>query len=158
MFDENVITDFSARYTGTMVGVLGIQLLEAQAESLTAVMIIQPIALNSQGFLHGGISPFAAETLASFASLYPRRQTHQVAGVSVFSNHLQPSRLGERVEFVVRPHRCRGRLHVWSVEMVGPDGVTRSVSQVTVAVDPQRVDHPNKHEKSSSPGTDSRVS
>ncbi len=158
MFDENVVTDFSTRYAGTMVGLLSVELVGTQADSLTAAMIIRPIALNSQGFLHGGISPFVAETLASFASLYPRRETHQVAGVSVFSNHLQPSRLGERIEFLVRPHRCRGRLHVWSVEMIGPDGVTRSVSQVTVAVDIKRSEDQKVDEKSSSLGTDSRVS
>lgn len=158
MFDSNMIADFSARYAGTMVGLLGVEVIEFTDESLAAAMTVLPIALNSQGFLHGGISPFVAETLASFASLYPRQRTHQVAGVSVYSNHLQPARLGERLVFRVRPHRCGGRLHVWSVEMLGPDARALSVSQVTVAVDIKKSDDQKVDEKSSSLGTDSRVS
>ncbi|MBL8852482.1 MAG: PaaI family thioesterase [Planctomycetaceae bacterium] len=153
MFDANMAADFAARYAETIVGLLGVELVDFSADTLTAEMTVRQLALNSQGFLHGGVSPFVAETLASFGSLYPRRETHRVAGVSVSANHLRPARLGDRVTFLMRPHRCGGRLHVWSVEMRNSLGEPLSVAQVTVAVDSRKVD-----KKSSSPGTDSRVS
>ncbi len=153
MFDANMAADFAARYAETMVGLLGVELIDFSADTLTAQMTVRQLAMNSQGFLHGGVSPFVAETLASFGSLYPRRETHRVAGVSVSANHLRPAKLGDRVTFLMRPHRCGGRLHVWSVEMRNALGEPLSVAQVTVAVDSRKVD-----KKSSSPGTDSRVS
>ena len=153
MFDANMAADFAARYAETIVGLLGVELVDVAGETLTAQMTVDRLALNSQGFLHGGVSPFVAETLASFGSLYPRRETHRVAGISVSANHLRPAKLGDRVTFFMSPHRCGGRIHVWSVEMRNALGEALSVAQVTVAVDSRKID-----KKSSSPGTDSRVS
>lgn len=136
MFHSDVIDDFTRRYGESLIRMLGVTVVAFESEVLVAEALVGGLSLNSQGVWHGGLSPFVAETLGSFASLYLQRHDAGVgvAGVSVFSHHLHPAVLGDRLRFTVRPLRCEGRSHVWSVEMRRGDGLLLSSSQVAVVI------------------------
>jgi 1,4-dihydroxy-2-naphthoyl-CoA hydrolase len=129
---------FEAAHTGTLPGLLGIQVVEVGADHLLATMPVDDRHVQPFGILHGGGSVVLAETVGSFAGAMAAPAGCRVVGVEVNANHLAPARHGDQVTALCRPIRLGRTLQVWSIELRRRDGALICVSRLTTAVQPVR--------------------
>ena len=99
-------------------------------------MLLTPVVeemLQPQGILHGGMSAYLAESVASEAgNLGLDREKEHVVGLDLTSTHLLPVALGDTIRSVATPVRRGGRVQVWKVEQYREsDGELFNVSQLT---------------------------
>jgi 1,4-dihydroxy-2-naphthoyl-CoA hydrolase len=85
--------DLRAMTDGTLLGRMGIEILEASAERVVARM---PVEGNTQpyGLLHGGASLVLAETLGSLGSVVHAGPGRTAVGVDVSGTHHRAARTG----------------------------------------------------------------
>ncbi len=100
------------------------------------VVLLAPVVeemLQPQGILHGGMSAYLAESVASEAgNLGLDREKEHVVGLDLTSTHLLPVALGDTIRSVATPVRRGGRVQVWKVEQYREsDGELFNVSQLT---------------------------
>jgi 1,4-dihydroxy-2-naphthoyl-CoA hydrolase len=83
---ERMQATFAASTADTLIGRMGIKLLEASAERAVATM---PVAGNTQpyGLLHGGASCVLAETLGSVASALHAGPDRITVGIEINATH-----------------------------------------------------------------------
>ncbi len=103
------------------------------------VVLVTPVTdevLQPQGILHGGVSAYLAESVASEAGNFALdREKEFVVGLDLTSTHLLPVQLGDTIRSVATPVRRGGRIQVWKVEQFREsDGALFNVSQLTTYV------------------------
>jgi len=90
---------------GTLIEHLGIELLEAGEDYLSARMPVNTHTRQRAGMLHGGASVALAETLASWAAAYcVDTSKHHCVGIEINANHVRPDGGGLRLR-----HRSAGQ-------------------------------------------------
>lgn len=109
---------------------IGMRILEQEGDT-TPKAIIDVSDNNCQpwGYLCGGATIAAAETLAGMAScaLCP---DNVVMGMSVTANHISPAKIGSQVLLTAFPVHIGQTTHVWRIDATSEGG--RLVSTINV--------------------------
>jgi uncharacterized protein (TIGR00369 family) len=119
----------------TIMGTLGIDLVEASAERVVLEMDVGPHVHQPYGYLHGGASVVLAETGASIGAWLAAGPDMHTLGIEINANHLRPVRDG-RVRAESTPVRQGRSIAVWDTRITDGDGRLVCVSRCTVAVRP----------------------
>ena len=121
----------------TMVGALGIELLEAGEDIATARLEVSDRVRQPYGIVHGGAYAALAETVVSHATAMAVWPDGMVAmGQSNFTSFLRPVSEGAVHAEARRKHRGRSSW-VWEVEFTDDEGRLCALSRVTMAVRPR---------------------
>lgn len=124
----------NARADGSLIGHLGVELIEAGGDFLKARMPVDARTVQPAGALHGGASVALAETLASWAATFvvdPSK--HYCVGLEINANHTRGVREGH-VTGVARPLHLGRRTQVWEVRISDDTDRLACVARVTMAV------------------------
>ena len=128
------LDDANARAEGTVIGHLGIELVEAGEDFLRARMPVDERTVQPAGFLHGGASVVLAETLASWGATFAVDRTkHHCVGIDVNANHTRPVSRGY-VYGTARPAHLGRTTQVWEVRITDERDKLACVARVTMAV------------------------
>ena len=100
------------------------------------VVMVTPVVeemLQPQGILHGGMSAYLAESVASeAANLALEGAADYIVGRDLTSTHLLPVALGDTIRSGATSVRQGGRIQVWKIEQYREsDGELFNVSQLT---------------------------
>ena len=124
------------RWEATLIGHLGIEVVEAGDDYLTARMPVDERTRTPAGVLHGGASVALAETVATWAAnccVEPTRQ--ECVPFDSNAHHLRTVVDG-RVQALARPLHLGEAAQVWEVQITGerrPEMVI-CVARVTLVV------------------------
>ena len=133
-FDGFPLDYAKERAKGSLIGHLGIEIVEAGDDYLKARMPVDERTRQPAGVLHGGASMALAETLASWAAAFAvDRARHHCVGIEINANHLRPAS-GGYVTGVARPVQLGKTLHVWEVRISDEKDKLVCISRVTLAV------------------------
>lgn len=126
----------------TLIRHLGIELLEAGDDYLSARMPVDGRTRQPAGVLHGGASVVLAETLASWAATYCiDRSKHHCVGIEINANHVRPVAEGT-VTGTARPVHLGRATQIWEVRIADDrNGKLVCISRVTMAV----LETPNRY-------------
>ena len=120
-----------------MVGVLGIELLEAGDEVATARLEVSDKVRQPYGIVHGGAYAALAETVVSHATAMAVLPDGMIAmGQANDTSFLRPVMQGSVHAEARRKHRGRSSW-VWEVEFRDDEGRLCALSRVTMAVRPR---------------------
>jgi 1,4-dihydroxy-2-naphthoyl-CoA hydrolase len=107
-------------FLGGYVRWLGLEILEADGEHVTAAWDVRPDHLQPYGIVHGGVHSSIVETVASTGAAKWYGERGQVVGVNNSTDFLRAVRAG-RLSVVGTPAH-RGRLQqLWLVEIRDAD-------------------------------------
>ena len=124
-----------ANARGTLMGTLGIELLEAGDDWLKGRMPVDGRTRQPFGVLHGGASVALAETLASWAGFAAVGEGQACVGMEINANHLRPVSEGW-VYGVASPEALGRTSQVWSIRITNEAGKLVCISRMTLAVIP----------------------
>src|SRR5690606_36041398 len=118
----------------TMIGLLGIEILEMSAERAVATMPVHAATHQPYGILHGGASVALAETLASAATWNLVDQENEIAvGLEINANHIRSKSDGMVTAIGTPLHKGRTTM-VWDIKIVDEDEKLICVSRCTMAI------------------------
>jgi 1,4-dihydroxy-2-naphthoyl-CoA hydrolase len=118
----------------TLVSHLGIELLEAGDDYLTARMPVDARTRQPAHVLHGGASVALAETLASWAATFVvDREKNYCVGLEINANHVRAAGSGWVIG-TARPIHLGRSTQVWEVRITDESDRLVSISRVTMAV------------------------
>ena len=121
----------------TLVGTLGIELLEAGEELATGRFEVSDRVRQPYGIVHGGAYSALAETIVSNATAVAVWPEGKIAmGQSNDTSFLRPVSEGSVHARATRKHRGRSSW-VWEVEFTDDEGRLCALSRVTMAVRPR---------------------
>ncbi|MCB0359329.1 MAG: hotdog fold thioesterase [Bdellovibrionales bacterium] len=122
------------RFDATLGAALGIEIVSAEPDEVTATMPVDHRTKQPFGLLHGGASAALAETVASIGGWLsvPGMDT-AVVGVEINANHLRPARAG-RVRAQAKPLKRGARIQVWDVRITTEEGSLLCAARCTLAV------------------------
>ena len=90
-FDKSPLEYARERAAESMIGHLGIEVVEAGDDYLKARMPVDHRTKQPAGVLHGGASVTLAETLASWGAAFcVDRSKHHCVGLEINANHVRP--------------------------------------------------------------------
>lgn len=100
------MTDTPARWPGTLIERLGIEVQEVGPDRAVGTM---PVAGNTQpyGLLHGGASVALAETLGSLAAMAHAGPGRRAVGIEISASHHRGARDGLVTATATAVHRGR---------------------------------------------------
>jgi uncharacterized protein (TIGR00369 family) len=118
----------------TLLGALGIEIVESTAERCVAVMPVDHRTVQPFGYLHGGASVALAETAASVGAQHLIDSSTQVCfGLEINANHLKSVKEGT-VKAVAEPvHKGRTTI-VYQVHIYDEQERLICISRCTLAV------------------------
>lgn len=120
----------------TLVSSLGIEVLEATKDRVTARMPVTSRVHQPFGLLHGGASVALAETVASLgAYLNVADQGMTAVGLEINANHLRGERDGAVTAIATPLHRGRST-HVWEIKISNEKDQLVCISRCTLAIVP----------------------
>ena len=110
--------DFNQWSKDTLVGHLGIEILDVENDVLTGRMPVDNRTIQYMGIMHGGASAAFAETLGSIAGFLTLedQSNETIVGTEIQASHLRPATSG----FVIgkaRPIKLGKTLQVWQIEI-----------------------------------------
>ncbi|MGE5096477.1 MAG: hotdog fold thioesterase [Betaproteobacteria bacterium] len=124
------------RQAETLLTTLGIEIVEATRERVTARLPVGPRVHQPFGLLHGGASVALAETVASLGAwMNVDQEREAVVGIEINANHLRGKRDGV-VTAVATPVHVGRRTQVWEVRIVDEEQKAVCISRCTLAVVP----------------------
>ena len=130
-FDIDKINNFNSK---TMVGHIGIEILEANNEYVRGRMPVDKRTIQPYGLLHGGASVAFAESLGSLAgSLHVNWEKEAVVGIEINANHLKSVRSGY-VFGKATPIKIGKKIHVWNIEITNENEDLICISRLTLAI------------------------
>jgi uncharacterized protein (TIGR00369 family) len=117
---QEIIEAFTEGIAETLVGRMGIKILEATAERVVGTM---PVAGNTQpyGLLHGGASCVLAETLGSLGSALHAGPDRVTVGIEINATHHRAAADGEVTAVATLVHGGR-TLTTYDVVITDPAG------------------------------------
>ncbi len=122
--------DFSAALNARLEGwnaAMGVRLLRATADEVTAEVEIGPRHHQAYGIVHGGVYAGLVETVSSVgAALWARRNNQSVVGLENHTSFLHAVREG-RLSVTARPLMRGRRTQVWQAAVT--DGAGRIVAE-----------------------------
>lgn len=119
----------------TVLGPLGIELIEVGPERVVLELEVGPAVHQPYGFLHGGVSALLSETCASMGAWLAAGDGYQAFGIEINANHLRPVREG-RITATGTPIRQGRTIAVWDTKIVDAQDRLVCVSRCTVALRP----------------------
>lgn len=129
----DVRVDFSQVADRTVMGVLGIETVEAGPERVVMQVPVNERVHQPYGILHGGVSALLAETAASYGAALAAPPGHHVVGIELNASHLRPMREGV-LTAVATPIRTGRTVHVWDVALSDGSGRAICRARCTLAV------------------------
>lgn len=118
----------------SIVGLLGIEFLEATETYLTARMPVDERTHQPFGILHGGASVVLAESLGSVASvLRIDSSTHRAVGLEINANHIRSVSSGW-VYGKCSPIHIGRTTHVWDIRITDEADRIVCISRLTIAI------------------------
>jgi len=130
-FDIDKINNFNSK---TMVGHIGIEILEANNEFVRGRMPVDKRTIQPYGLLHGGASVAFAESLGSLAgSLHVNWEKEAVVGIEINANHLKSVRSGY-VFGKATPIKIGKKIHVWNIDITNENKDLICISRLTLAI------------------------
>jgi len=130
-FDIDKINNFNSK---TMVGHIGIEILEANNEYVRGRMPVDKRTIQPYGLLHGGASVAFAESLGSLAgSLHVNWEKEAVVGIEINANHLKSVRSGY-VFGKATPIKIGKKIHVWNIDITNENKDLICISRLTLAI------------------------
>lgn len=129
----NVAVDFATVADRTVMGVLGIETVEARPDRVVMRVPVTQRVHQPYGILHGGVSALLAETAASFGGALAAPPGHHVVGIELNASHLRPMREGV-LTAVATPIRTGRTVHVWDVALSDEAGRAICRARCTLAV------------------------
>tara|TARA_B100001245_G_scaffold136767_1_gene101624 strand:- start:2213 stop:2650 length:438 start_codon:yes stop_codon:yes gene_type:complete len=130
-FDIDKINNFNSK---TMVGHIGIEILEANNEYVLGRMPVDKRTIQPYGLLHGGASVAFAESLGSLAgSLHVNWEKEAVVGIEINANHLKSVRSGY-VFGKATPIKIGKKIHVWNIDITNENKDLICISRLTLAI------------------------
>jgi 1,4-dihydroxy-2-naphthoyl-CoA hydrolase len=133
-FDGFPLDYANERARDSLIGHLGIEVIEAGDDYLKARMPVDSRTKQPAGVLHGGASVALAETLASWSAAFVVDRTkHHCVGIEINANHVRPASSGY-VTGIARPIQLGKTLHVWEVRISDEKDKLVCISRVTMAV------------------------
>jgi len=126
----------NAMSANTMVGHLGIEIVEVGDDYLKATMPVDHRTVQPMRLLHGGASVALAETLGSVAGVLCLEdlERQSVVGVDINATHLRPGREGATVTGIARPLKIGRTTQVWTIDIFNEEGKQLCASRITLAV------------------------
>ena len=133
-FDGFPLDYAQERGRDTVIAHLGIEVVEAGEDYLTARMPVDQRTRQPAGVLHGGASVVLAETLASWAATFcVDKSKHHCVGIEINANHVRPVSEGI-VTGTARPVHLGKSTQIWEVRITDQRDKLVCVSRVTMAV------------------------
>lgn len=121
-------------YSKTVMGALGIEMLEFSPERVVAVMPVTWKTHNPYGTLHGGVSVVMAETVASAGSyLFIDHQKQSAVGLEINANHIKSVAQG-MVKATGKPVHIGKKTIVWEIHIVDEAEDLVCISRCTMAI------------------------
>lgn len=117
----------------TIHDALGIRGIELTRDKVVLDMDVGPRVHQPMGLLHGGASAVLAESAASMGAWLNCDESHYPVGTDLNISHLRARREGG-VRAIATPVRRGRTLHVWTIDIVDPDGVLVAVARCTLAI------------------------
>jgi uncharacterized protein (TIGR00369 family) len=109
-------------WKGLLPDLLGIELLEATPERVTARMLVRPDLCTLGGVLHGGSLMAFADTLGAIATLLNLQQDARTTTIESKTNFLAAAASGTHVTAECTPvHRGRTTM-VWQTRLTSESG------------------------------------
>ncbi|WP_226580121.1 hotdog fold thioesterase [Halobacillus litoralis] len=120
----------------TLMEALGMEVIEAKADSVVIRMPVDERTRQPMGFLHGGASVALAESAASIgAFLNIDSEKQQVFGVEINANHIKSVRDGYVIGTAVPAHIGRNTM-VWEIKILNEADELLCLSRCTIGVVP----------------------
>jgi 1,4-dihydroxy-2-naphthoyl-CoA hydrolase len=119
----------------TVLGPLGIEVVELGGERVVLALEVGPRVHQPYGFLHGGVSALLSETCASMGAWLKAGAGFEAFGIEINANHLRPVREG-RIVATGTPIRQGRTIAVWDTRIEDEQGRLVCVSRCTVAIRP----------------------
>lgn len=118
----------------TMMGALGIEVIELSAERAVATMPVHAATHQPFGMLHGGASVALAETIASVATWNLVDQENELAfGLEINANHIRGKKDGIVTAIATPLHKGRTTM-VWDIKIVDEEENLICISRCTMAI------------------------
>jgi uncharacterized protein (TIGR00369 family) len=126
------ISDFDI--SRTVMGTLGIEIVEFTQERVVATMPITDRALQPFGVMHGGVSVVIAETVASAGSyLFIDRKRQKAVGLEINANHIRSVSEGIVKAIGIPVHVGRTTM-VWDIRVYDQAEKLVCISRCTIAI------------------------
>ena len=135
IFPEDIqLSQVNAMSEGTMLGHLGIELIEIGDDYITAKMPVDHRTKQPMGLLHGGASVALAESLGSYGAFLTLDHASQNAvGLEINTNHIKSARDGF-VYGTASPIHMGKSTHIWGIEIKNEQDQLVAVSRITMAI------------------------
>ncbi len=125
--------DFRAVTDRTVLGVLGIETVEAGPDRVVMRVPVTERVHQPYGILHGGVSALLAESAASYGGALAAPPGHHVVGIELNASHLRPMRDGV-LTAVATPIRTGKTVQVWDIQLSDDGGRAICRARCTLAV------------------------
>ena len=128
------MTKFDFNWDNTIMGTLGIEIVEFTRERVVATMPVTPKTHQPFGIMHGGVSVVIAETVASSGSyLFIDTAKQQAVGQEINANHIRSIAEG-KVKAIGTPLHVGRRSLVWDIRIYDEKDRVICISRCTMAV------------------------
>ena len=127
------VLDFDELAQHTVMGVLGIETVEATPDRVTLRVPVTAKVHQPSGLLHGGVSALLAETAASYGGALSAPEGHGVVGIELNASHLRAMREGT-LTAVATPIRRGRTIQVWDISLNDDAGRDICRARCTLAV------------------------
>lgn len=118
----------------TILGVLGIEIVEMTKERAVATMPVNSATHQPFGLLHGGASVVLAETIASMATWnLIDKENELTMGLEINANHIKGKKDGIVTAIATPLHQGRTTM-VWDIKIVDEEENLICVSRCTMAI------------------------
>lgn len=118
----------------TVMGTLGIEIIEYTRERVVATMPVTPRTHQPFGLMHGGVSVVIAETVASAGSyLFVDRERQRAVGLEINANHVRSVSEGVVKAIGVPVHVGRTTI-IWDIRIYNEQEKLVCISRCTMAV------------------------
>jgi 1,4-dihydroxy-2-naphthoyl-CoA hydrolase len=127
------VEELNRLHEATLVGHLGIEMLEIGEDFLRARMPVDARTVQPYGLLHGGASVVLSETLGTAAAILTLQEGEQAVGLEINANHLRGVRAGW-VSGLCRPVHVGRSTQVWQTEVFDEQDRLCCTSRLTVSI------------------------
>jgi uncharacterized protein (TIGR00369 family) len=129
--------DIAQTWKGLLPDLLGIELLDAAPERITARLLVRPDLCTLGGVLHGGAVMAFADTLGAIATLLNLSRDARTTTIESKTNFLAAAASGTRITGECTPiHRGRTTM-VWQTRVTAENGkLVALVTQTQLVLSP----------------------
>ena len=131
---EEKVTILQEKLKGSIFTIIQAEMLEIGLKKVSARFPVNDATKQAFGVLHGGVSAYVAESIASIGGwLHINFETQTCVGIEINASHLKAVDEG-MVTATATPLRIGKTIHVWQVECRDSQDELVSISQCTLLV------------------------